>query len=186
MSVYSSCYLKKRPEAKARQMRSKQDSGVFLPFFWQHYTAGNSGGLSWGYEWGGTGSYKAHVWKVNQFIEEEVWIKCLFIEVIRVSPHRQPDPLVLSRGTPRHRGREAALPPQLTVSSPLSWGDSGVTSLDCRLLNCSVKLHEFLSFEQKVFQLDLPHDREYIRLNRSYKKYLYQNQQNFQTFGVVA
>lgn len=64
------------------------------------------GDLSRGYEWGSMGSYKGHVWKVNQFIGEKVWIKCLFIEVIRVSPHCEAWPFLLSSGTPKAPGAE--------------------------------------------------------------------------------
>lgn len=100
------------------------------------------GDLSRGYEWGSMGSYKGHVWEVSQFIEEKVWIKCLFIEVIRVSPHCQAWPLILSSEAPKQRGREGVLLPQFAGSSQLSWGDAGTTSLDRCLLHCSVKLQQ--------------------------------------------
>lgn len=75
--------------------------------------------------------------KVNQFLEEGVWIKCLFIEVIRVSLHCRASSFSLRSGTPRHqgRGRYSATSIHTSHSYPSA-------RLDRRLLSGSAKLHQ--------------------------------------------
>lgn len=88
--------------------------------FWLPGTAGNKGDLSGGYEWGNTVDYKGHVWEARRFIGREVRIKCLFIEVITLSPHHQAWPLLLSSGAPKLWGQEDVPLPQFAGSSQLS------------------------------------------------------------------